>query len=201
MKLNLNKTELKITAGLPKQFPAEKKPQVAFAGRSNVGKSSLINSLVGRKSLARVSGSPGKTITVNFYSVDNALYLVDMPGYGYAKRTFEDKQRWSALTDGYFTNNPNIDLLKMTICLVDSRIGPTRDDLAMMEYLVASELPFIIVATKADKLNATEKRKITEILETNELCSYADATILYSSVSGLGKDDLWREILTHCSLN
>ena len=86
MKLNLNKTELKISAGLPKQFPAENIPQVAFAGRSNVGKSSLINSLIGRKSLARVSGSPGKTITVNFYKVDGALYLVDMPGYGYAKR-------------------------------------------------------------------------------------------------------------------
>lgn len=200
MKLNLNKTELKISAGLPKQFPAENIPQVAFAGRSNVGKSSLINSLIGRKSLARVSGSPGKTITVNFYKVDSALYLVDMPGYGYAKRTLEDKKRWSALTDGYFTNNPNIDLLKMTICLVDSRIGPTKDDLAMMEYLVAAELPFIIVATKVDKLNATEKRKIVEILETEELCSYADAVILYSSVSGLGKDDLWREIASHCGL-
>ncbi len=200
MKLNLNKTELKISAGLPKQFPAEKLPQVAFAGRSNVGKSSLINSLVGRKSLARVSGSPGKTITVNFYKVDNALYLVDMPGYGYAKRNFEDKKKWSALTDGYFTNNPNIDLLKMTICLVDSRIGPTKDDLAMMEYLVAAELPFIIVATKADKLNATEKRKIQEILSEEELCRYADSIILYSSVSGVGKDELWREITLHCGL-
>jgi len=200
MKLNLNKTELKISAGLPKQFPGELVPQVAFAGRSNVGKSSLINSLIGRKSLARVSGSPGKTITVNFYKVDSELYLVDMPGYGYAKRTLEDKKRWSALTDGYFTNNKNIDLLKLTICLVDSRIGPTKDDVAMMEYLVAAEQPFIIVATKADKLNATEKRKIFEILENTEVCSYADAVILYSSVSGLGKEDLWNEIISHCGL-
>ena len=200
MKLNLNKTELKMSAGLPKQFPADKTPQVAFAGRSNVGKSSLINSLIGRKSLARVSGSPGKTITVNFYKVDSALYLVDMPGYGFAKRTFEDKKRWSALTDGYFTNNPNIDLLKLTICLVDSRIGPTKDDLAMMEYLVAAEQPFIIVATKYDKLNATEKRKIAEILENEELCSYAGTIINYSSVSGLGKEDLWREIASYCGL-
>ena len=200
MKLNLNKTELKMSAGLPKQFPADKTPQVAFAGRSNVGKSSLINSLIGRKSLARVSGSPGKTITVNFYKVDSALYLVDMPGYGFAKRTFEDKKRWSALTDGYFTNNPNIDLLKLTICLVDSRIGPTKDDLAMMEYLVAAEQPFIIVATKYDKLNATEKRKIAEIFENEELCSYAGTIINYSSVSGLGKDELWREITSYCGL-
>ena len=200
MKLNLNKTELKMSAGLPKQFPTDKTPQVAFAGRSNVGKSSLINSLIGRKSLARVSGSPGKTITVNFYKVDSALYLVDMPGYGFAKRTFEDKKRWSALTDGYFTNNPNIDLLKLTICLVDSRIGPTKDDLAMMEYLVAAEQPFIIVATKYDKLNATEKRKIAEILENEELCSYAGTIINYSSVSGLGKEELWREIASYCGL-
>lgn len=200
MKLNLNKTELKISAGLPKQFPGELIPQVAFAGRSNVGKSSLINSLIGRKSLARVSGSPGKTITVNFYRVDSALYLVDMPGYGYAKRTLEDKKRWSALTDGYFTNNKNIDLLKLTICLVDSRIGPTKDDIAMMEYLVAAEQPFIIVATKADKLNATEKRKIFEILESTEICGNADAVILYSSVNGLGREELWNEITSHCGL-
>ena len=118
----------------------------------------------------------------------------------YAKRTLEDKKRWSALTDGYFTNNKNIDLLKLTICLVDSRIGPTKDDVAMMEYLVAAEQPFIIVATKADKLNATEKRKIFEILENTEVCSYADAVILYSSVSGLGKEDLWNEIISHCGL-
>ncbi len=201
MKLNLNKTELKISAGLPSQFPTENKPQIAFAGRSNVGKSSLINSLLGRKSLARVSGSPGKTITVNFYSVDRSLYLVDMPGYGYAKRTFEDKKRWSALTDGYFTSNPNIDLLKLTVCLVDSRIGPTKDDLAMMEYLIAAELPFIVVATKADKLNATQRREITEALAQNELVSYASAVILYSSVSGVGRDELWKELLSHSGLS
>lgn len=198
MKLNLNKTELKISAGLPSQFPAEIKPQVAFAGRSNVGKSSLINSLLSRKSFARVSSSPGKTITVNFYSVDSALYLVDLPGYGYAKRSPEEKRRWSALTDGYFTNNPNIDLLKLTVCLIDSRIGPTKDDLAMLEFLIASELPHIIVATKFDKLNAAGRRKISEMLENEELCSAADAVIMYSSVNGSGKEDLWREIMLHC---
>ncbi|MCI9450049.1 MAG: YihA family ribosome biogenesis GTP-binding protein [Clostridiales bacterium] len=198
MKLNLNKTELKISAGLPSQFPAEKMPQVAFAGRSNVGKSSLINSLLSRKSFARVSSSPGKTITVNFYSVDSALYLVDLPGYGYAKRSPEEKRRWSALTDGYFTNNPNIDLLKLTVCLIDSRIGPTKDDLAMLEFLIASELPHIIVATKFDKLNAAGRRKISEMLEKEELCSAADAVIMYSSVNGSGKEDLWREIMAHC---
>ena len=102
MKPNLNNTSLKISAGLVKQFPADRIPQIAFSGRSNVGKSSLINSLLSRKNLARVSGEPGKTITINFYDIDKKLYLVDLPGYGYAKRTFEDKKRWSALTDGLF---------------------------------------------------------------------------------------------------
>ena len=98
--------ELKISAGLPSQFPRDRLPQIAFSGRSNVGKSSLINTLLGRKALARVSSSPGKTITVNFYTVDGKYYFVDLPGYGFAKRPEEDKRRWSALTDGYFTKNP-----------------------------------------------------------------------------------------------
>ena len=135
MKPNLNNAALKMSAGLPKQFPADRLPQVAFSGRSNVGKSSLINSLLGRKSLARVSGEPGKTITVNFYDIDKKLYLVDLPGYGYAKRSPEEKKRWSALTDGYFTKNPNIDSLKLVCQLIDSRTGPTADDLDMLYYL------------------------------------------------------------------
>ena len=108
MSLNLNRTELRISAGQIRQFPADPMVQIAFSGRSNVGKSSLINSLLGRKSLARVSASPGKTITINFYDVDHKLFLVDLPGYGYAKRTLTDKQKWSSLTDGYFTDNPTL---------------------------------------------------------------------------------------------
>ena len=133
MSLNLQKTDLRISAGLPRQFPTDAIPQVAFSGRSNVGKSSLINSLLGRKSLARVSSAPGKTITVNFYDIDKKLFFVDLPGYGFAKRTLEDKKVWSALTDGYFTANPNIDLLKLVLQLVDSRIGPTKDDEMMLD--------------------------------------------------------------------
>ena len=128
LKPNLNNVSLKISAGVPKQFPREGLPQIAISGRSNVGKSSLINTLLGRKSLARVSSAPGKTITVNFYDIDKKMFLVDLPGYGYAKRSFEDKKKWSALTDGYFTSNPNIDLLKGVVQLVDSRIGLTNDE-------------------------------------------------------------------------
>ena len=124
--LNLSKVELRISAGFTSQFPGDPVPQIAFSGRSNVGKSSLINTLLGRKSLARVSSAPGKTVTVNFYDVDKKLLLVDLPGYGFAKRPLAEKEKWSRLTDGYFTNNPNIDRLRCVLQLVDSRIPPQR---------------------------------------------------------------------------
>ena len=197
MKPNLNNASLKISAGILRQFPADRLPQVAFSGRSNVGKSSLINSLLGRKSLARVSGEPGKTITINFYDIDRKLYLVDLPGYGYAKRTFEDKKKWSALTDGYFTDNKNIDSLKLVCQLVDSRIGPTEDDLDMLYYLREAAIPHIIVATKTDKLNAAEKANFNSIMEQEELAE-GTPVLLYSAKTNLGRDDLWKTIFAHC---
>lgn len=199
MKPNLNNVTLKMSAGMIKQFPADRIPQVAFSGRSNVGKSSLINSLLNRKSLARVSGEPGKTITINFYDIDKKLYLVDLPGYGYAKRTFEDQKRWSSLTDGFFTNNKNIDSLKLVCQLVDSRTGPTEDDYDMLYYLREAGLPHLLVATKVDKLNAGEKKQLEEILAGDELTADLPV-ILYSAKSGLGRDDLWKQIYQHCSL-
>ncbi|MBE6599282.1 MAG: YihA family ribosome biogenesis GTP-binding protein [Ruminococcaceae bacterium] len=197
MKPNLNNASLKISAGTPKQFPADRLPQIAFSGRSNVGKSSLINSLLSRKSLARVSGEPGKTITINFYDIDKKLYLVDLPGYGYAKRTFEDKKKWSALTDGYFTDNRNLDSLRLVCQLIDSRIGPTEDDLDMLYYLREADLPHIIVATKTDKLNASEKAKFNAIIAEEELC-LGTPVIMYSAKTNLGKDDLWKAIFAAC---
>ena len=198
MKLNLNNIQLQISAGLPKQFPKNPVPQVAFSGRSNVGKSSLINTLVGRKSLARVSGEPGKTITVNFYNVDKKLFLVDLPGYGYAKRTYEDKLKWSNLTDGYFTNNSNIDLLKLVVQLVDSRIGPTSDDRDMMSYMIQCGIPYIVVATKSDKLNATERKNFADLTANDSNISAAEAVIMFSSKSGEGKMQVWSEIAARC---
>ena len=199
MKPNLNNVSLKVSAGLPKQFPADRLPQTAFSGRSNVGKSSLINSLLGRKSLARVSSAPGKTITVNFYDVDKKLFLVDLPGYGYAKRTFEDKQKWSALTDGYFTNNKNLDSVKLICQLVDSRTGPTEDDYNMLYYMREAGLPHILVATKTDKLNAAERNKFLEIIADDELTADLPL-IMYSSKSHAGREDLWKQIYSHCNL-
>ena len=123
--LNLQNAKLLITAGDPRQFPATPVSQIALSGRSNVGKSSLVNTLLGRKALARVSSAPGKTITVNFYDVDGKLFLVDLPGYGFAKRPPQEKAKWSALTDGYFTKNRNIDRVKLVLQLVDLKVGPT----------------------------------------------------------------------------
>lgn len=194
MALNLQKVNLKISAGLPKQFPADPVPQIAFSGRSNVGKSSLINTLLGRKNLARVSSAPGKTITINFYDVDQKLYLVDLPGYGFAKRSPEDKKKWSELTDGYFTSNRNIDRLCLVLQLVDSRIGPTADDEMMLDFLRAAGLPFAVIATKTDKLNATERKKNLEAIRNHPLIRGAEV-IPFSSLKGEGKDEVWKSIL------
>lgn len=199
MALNLQNTNLKISAGLPKQFPADPRPQVAFSGRSNVGKSSLINTLLGRKSLARVSSAPGKTITINFYDVDKKLYLVDLPGYGFAKRNPEDKKKWSALTDGYFTANKNIDRLSLVLQLVDSRVGPTADDEMMLEFLHATELPFVVVATKVDKLNATERKNNLEAIASHPLIE-GTKVIPFSSLKKEGKDELWKTVLAYTKL-
>ena len=194
MALNLNKTELRISAGFPKQFPRDAMVQIAFSGRSNVGKSSLINSLLGRKSLARVSSSPGKTITINFYDVDAKLYLVDLPGYGYAKRTYQEQVKWSSLVNDYFVKNPNFDLLKLVVQLVDSRIGPTKDDIDMIEFMNESHIPYVIVATKTDKLNATERKKCVEQLVSCPYLAPGTKIILFSSASKEGRSDVWNAI-------
>lgn len=188
-----------MSAGQIKQFPADRLPQVAFSGRSNVGKSSLINSLLGRNNLARVSGTPGKTIVINFYDVDKKFYLVDLPGYGYAKRAMDNKMQWSALTDGYFTKNPNIDSLKLVCQLVDSRIGPTNDDLDMLYYMSEAGINHILVATKTDKLNATEKKKFAEIIAEEPLTKDLPL-VMYSAKSHLGREDLWKHIYSSCNI-
>ncbi|MBE6610600.1 MAG: YihA family ribosome biogenesis GTP-binding protein [Ruminococcaceae bacterium] len=189
--MTVKNAELKITAGLVNQFPYDGKAQVAFSGRSNVGKSSLINTLMGRKSLARVSSAPGKTITINFYEINKEFYLVDMPGYGYAKRSPEQKKQWSALTDGYYTKDGSHGKLKVVAQLVDLKAGATNDDLMMMEWLSQSGLDWFIVATKADKLNKTERAKALAAL--SELVDGVDI-IPYSSLNGEGKNDVWNRI-------
>lgn len=185
--MTVKNAELKITAGLPTQFPYDGKPQIALSGRSNVGKSSLINTLIGRKSLARVSSEPGKTVTVNFYEVNGEFYLVDMPGYGYAKRSPEEKKKWSALTDGYYTKDGSHGKLMAVAQLIDLKAGATENDLNMMEWLSESGYDWFIVATKADKLNKTERQKALEKLSA--LVDGVDI-IPFSSLKGEGKSEV-----------
>lgn len=192
MPLNLNNTELVMTAGLASQFPADRLPQIALSGRSNVGKSSLLNRLVGRKSLARVSGSPGKTITINFYRVDKRFYIVDLPGYGFAKRAPADKAKWSKLTDSYFTSGT----MNAVAQLVDLKVGLTADDEMMIDFLNQNDIPYIIIATKSDKLNVTNRKKALEELSAHPLVKEDCKIIPFSSLDGTGKDEAMSAILT-----
>ena len=194
MAINTQNVSLKISAGFKEQFPSDPRPQIAFSGRSNVGKSSLINTLLGRKSLARVSGTPGKTITVNFYDVDGKLYLVDLPGYGFARRSPEEKRQWSALTDGYFSKNPNIDRLKIVLQLVDIRVGPTDDDIMMINFMIEARIPFIVVATKCDKLSKSALEKTLTDWKNNVFRGTGITVVPFSSVTGDGRDLVWNEI-------
>lgn len=187
-------SKLFISAGRTDQFPARALPQVVFSGRSNVGKSSLINTLLGRKSLARVSSAPGKTITVNFYEIDGKLMFVDLPGYGFARRAAADQVRWSNLTEGYFTANKNIDLLRLALQLVDLEVGPTQDDLMMIRYLKDAGIPFIVVASKADKPNKTNRAAALERLHSHPELPEGTVILPFSSRTGEGREELWRLI-------
>lgn len=195
MKINFNNASLELTAGAAKQFPRQTKPQIALSGRSNVGKSSLINTLLSRKSLARVSSSPGKTVTINFYDVDKKLYLVDLPGYGYAKRSGDFKKNFSNLTEEYFLKNPSSDALKLVIQLVDIRTGPTDDDIMMINMMIDYKIDFVVVATKADKLSKAQLEAALADMKTNVFAGTDIEVIPFSSVTRAGRDELWNKII------
>lgn len=182
--MNYNKAEFERAFGISGQLPPSEVPEIAFAGRSNVGKSSLLNKLFNRKSLARVSSVPGKTITINFYDVDGYKF-VDLPGYGYAKLSKSERDRFGELMEGYFQSERNI---KLVVQLVDMRHKPSQDDFGMIDFMQQMEIPFIVVCTKADKLKVKEfKRREKEIKE--ELSMIDENLIIpFSSQSGLGLD-------------
>lgn len=184
--MRFDKIEFTAAYGTSKQLPPSKEEEIVFSGRSNVGKSSLINKVFNRKNLARVSSVPGKTITVNFFKGDG-VYFVDLPGYGYAKREQSEKKRWADLMEGYFHSDRNIALV---IQLVDMRHAPSDDDMMMLNFLRECEIPFVIALTKCDKLNKTEtEKRRAELAE--ELKDYADIkTVEFSAIKGTGVEDI-----------
>lgn len=169
-------------------------PEIVFSGRSNVGKSSLINKLLNRKALAKVSSTPGKTATINFYDIDGA-YLVDLPGYGYAKVSKSEQQRWAGLMDGYFKQQRDI---RLVVQLIDSRHAPTALDLQMLGFLADMELPFVIALTKTDKLKKSElEKRLKSLPDEIDIFDELPHFVLTSSEKGTGIDEL-REIIADC---
>ncbi|MBQ8504108.1 MAG: YihA family ribosome biogenesis GTP-binding protein [Clostridia bacterium] len=172
--------------GTSGQLKTSDLPEIAFSGRSNVGKSSLLNRLLGRKSLARVSSMPGKTVTINFFKLDSCRF-VDLPGYGYAKVSHDEKIRWADLMEGYFSSGRN---LKLVVQLIDMRHAPSQQDIDMIEYMTANEIPFIVALTKCDKLNKSERMK-----QLSEICgiltAYGSISVVpFSATKGEGVEEL-----------
>lgn len=188
--MNYNNASFYTSFGLLSQIPESDRTEIAFSGRSNVGKSSLINKLLGRKSLARVSSMPGKTVTINFYSLEN-IYIVDLPGYGYAKTSKDMKRSWNDLIGGYLGADRQLELVFQ---LIDMRHAPSRDDLNMINYMIEAEMPFVIVFTKADKLKPTARRERLEAFKTEIPCFEDITHIEFSAVTGEGVDEL-RDII------
>lgn len=181
--MNFNKAEFDRAYGVSNQLPPSNIPEIVFSGKSNVGKSSLLNKLFNRKQLARISSVPGKTITINFYNVDGYKF-VDLPGYGYAKISKQERDRFGELMEGYFQSGRNI---KLVVQLVDMRHKPTLDDLGMIDFLNQMEIPYIVVMTKADKLKVKERQK-READSKIELETANSEIIPFSSVTGEGVD-------------
>ena len=194
MPVNLQKAEFVLSAVSPKNFIQDGRPQVAFAGRSNVGKSSVINRLLNRKNFARVGAAPGKTVHVNYFNIDGAFYLVDLPGYGYAKVSKAEKERWGRLMEEWFADNG---LMTLGIMLVDARHKPTADDCTMAQWFKASGRPFAVAANKLDKLRKSDiipnLARIRETLELDESVT----VIPFSAEKGDGKQELLDLILKH----
>ena len=188
--MRFDKVKYEASYGTAQQLPSSEHIEIAFAGRSNVGKSSMLNKILNRKNLARVSSVPGKTVTVNFFDCDG-IKLVDLPGYGYAKVNFNEKKRWADLMEGYFTSDRNI---RLVVQLTDMRHPVMKDDLDMMRFMQSAGYEFIVVMTKSDKLNKTERTKRMEDIHT-ELAEFGDVKIIpFSASNGEGADEIRKAI-------
>ena len=188
--MNLHNVEFLISAARPSDFPQNRLPEIAFAGKSNVGKSSVINRLLNRKNFARVGEKPGKTIHVNYFTVDKVCYFVDLPGYGYAQVSQKEKERWGKLMEDYFS----ADRIDLGVMIVDCRHAPTNNDITMAQWFLDSGCPFVVVANKLDKVKKSQLEGnlqiIREDLELPDDCPI----IPFSAEKGDGKDDLLRMI-------
>lgn len=188
--MNVQSAALKVVAGSVKQFPEETLPEIAFVGKSNVGKSSLINSLLGRKSLARTSSAPGKTRTINWYEVDERLFFVDLPGYGYAKVSKAEQMKWGKVIEHYLHHRQS---LRLVLLLVDSRHAPGEGDRMMMDWLQYYNVPTLVVATKSDKINRSQHERQKKIIR-EALGIDKEDILLYSSETKVGRDEVWSRI-------
>jgi|SRR5699024_2080896 len=186
--MKVNNARLVISAVSQRQYPEDHLPEIALAGRSNVGKSSFINKLIQRKSLARTSSKPGKTQTLNFYNINDMFYFVDVPGYGYAKISKVERKKWGNMMEEYFQTR---DCLKAVILVTDSRHAPTQDDIQMYEYLKFYNLPVVIIATKIDKVSKSKREKYLKRTKQTLKVESEDLVIPFSAETGEGKEKLW----------
>ncbi|AMA72084.1 MULTISPECIES: ribosome biogenesis GTP-binding protein YihA/YsxC [Aneurinibacillus] len=189
--MKVTQAEFVISAVSPKQYPQGSLPELALAGRSNVGKSSFINKMANRKNLARTSSKPGKTQTLNYYLINKALYFVDLPGYGYAKVSKAEKAKWGRMMEEYFQTRQQ---LKAVIHVVDIRHKPTKDDQEMFSYLKHYEIPVIVVATKTDKIPRGKWQKHAKEIRVILGMEKEDTLILFSAETGQGKEEAWTAI-------
>lgn len=190
--MKFERAYFELAAGTSQQLPASDMPEIVFAGHSNVGKSSLINKILNRKSLARVSSQPGKTATINFYNLDGAR-LVDLPGYGFARVSASEKKRWAELIEGYFNQERD---LRLVVMLIDCRHPASKDDLMMLNYLIDGQFPMKIVLTKVDKLKPTERKKRFDSIP-DELDVEIEYMLPFSAVTGEGAQEL-KDIIIEC---
>ena len=188
--LNVNKVDFVKSAASPAQFVQSSLPAVAFAGKSNVGKSSVINRLLNRKNLARVGSEPGKTIHVNYFLLDGRVYLIDLPGYGYAKVSQAERERWGKLMEDFFAAR----LFTLGVMIVDARHKPTADDVTMADFFLGAELPFVVVANKLDKLKKSEIEPNLALIRETLRLPESVRVIPFSAEKGQGRDELMKEI-------
>lgn len=194
MTLNIQRAEFVRSAAGAKDFPRDPLPQVAFAGRSNVGKSSVINRLLNRKNFARVGSAPGKTTHINYFRIDDKLYLVDLPGYGYAKVSQQEKERWAGLIQSWFDDRT---LMTLGVLIVDARHKPTANDVTMAEYFKAAGKPWAVVANKLDKLKKSEVEPNLALIRATLELPDSVKVIPFSAEEGTGREELLRIILEH----